>query len=104
MSHSLQVLEAANFDNHTFADSLNADLIALGFSVGAKVKVVRRFTVNFDKKDGGRKDVKAGEFVVLSGMAKGLPVVTVTKKIKDKDVEVKVSNEVSMACNLLLSK
>ena len=66
-----QVLVASNFKEHMFSTESDVnELIDAGFVIGAKARLKRRITVNFDdtRKD-RRKDIGKGEVVSIKGYA-----------------------------------
>ena len=89
------VLEPVNFKDYAFVPSLNAELIAAGLIVGAKVKLVRRITVEFKAGAGGRKDISIGEEAYVKGMAEGNLVITIRKDVNGHEMEADVATKAS---------
>jgi hypothetical protein len=77
----LEVLVAANFEDHTFmaTDSLD-ELVAKGFIVGAEVVLARRITCEFGPKK-FRKDVNKGTQGTIKGISGTKPVVRFTAQV-----------------------
>jgi hypothetical protein len=76
----VEVLVASNFDGHTLQKNPDEVLVKCGFVVGARVELLKRITVPFGPK-GIRKDVAEGTVAFVKGIAKGLPVISVTAVI-----------------------
>ena len=66
------MLVAANFDGHSFIKTGAEEFVAAGFSVGAKVVVAKRFTVDYDpvKSKNLRADVTTGTELSVKGYAR----------------------------------
>ena len=85
---------AANFDGHKLIKTGAESLMKLGFNVGAKIVVVRRFTVDFDPKNksrGHRKDIQVGTEVFIKGVEVVEP--KAAKKKPDADKKKDGTNE-----------
>ena len=84
---------AANFDGHKFIKTGAESLMKLGFNVGAKIVVVRRFTVDFDPKNKSRyrKDIQVGTEVFIKGVQAVEP--KAAKKKPDADKKKDDTNE-----------
>ena len=69
------MLVAVNFDKDKFVKTGIEELAKVGFVVGSKVEVVKRFTVSYDPEDTYkyRKDVTVGTELFIKGYAGAAP-------------------------------
>ena len=84
---------AAKIDGHNFIKTGAEPLMKLGFNVGAKIVVARRFTVDFDPKNKSRyrKDIQVGTEVFIKGVQVVEP--KAAKKKPDADKKKDDTNE-----------
>jgi hypothetical protein len=90
-----KVLAPANFENHKFVKTNCAKLLDNGFSIGAKIMLTKRITVEFGPRK-FRKDLSKGVVGFIAGIVDDWPVVEfstiVDKKEIKADVKIKFEN------------
>ena len=89
------MIEAANFDKTGLLETITKEYADKGFFVGQKVRVKVRFTAEFTKGAGGRKDINVGEHVFVRGMTDKQMVVHICREVNgvemERDVAVKAT-------------
>jgi hypothetical protein len=90
-----EVVEAANFKDGKFEETISGELLERGYWVGRKVVLIRRLSVDVGKK-GPRYDINVGDCGFIRGVVSDKIVVKFSRKIKDElrefDVAVKTAN------------